>query len=247
MAGPMTPDPMTAVPMMPDPMIRGRGVPTTRSVLTIRGRTGPTTSPFHQTISSRSGPLRRTISRRTGRFRQAISSRILRKAGQLIRCLTVAISRTTSRSQGRTSRRIRRLQIETGRTSARGSRAATLLHLRSGQRSLSTTLRLNRGRSNVRSARHRLHSKTASTRRLLNSGRRNVKSARRLPRSRTGRTTLRRNVHNRSTKIGRRLRHVHLSSHVGTQSLRRRQDRSRTTSQIKNRRRTRKTRSPTRA
>lgn len=235
----MMPDRMTAARM-----IRGRDAPTTRSVPTTRARTGQTTSPFRQTISSRNGPFRRTTRRRTGLFRPAISSPIRSRAGQLIRCPTVVISRTSSRSQGQTSRRLLRLQIETGRTSARGSRAATLL-LRTGRHPLNTTLRLSSGRPNATSARLRLRSKTGSTRRLhLSSGRHNVRSA---PRLRRSSTRLRRNVHNRSMRTVRRLRRVRLNGRGRTPSLRRRQGRSRTTSQIKNRRRTKKRRSPTKA
>jgi hypothetical protein len=233
--------------MMLDPMIRGRGVPTTRSVLTIRGKTGQTTSPFRQITSSRSGPLHRTISSRTGQYRQAISSRTHSQDGRPIQRPTGAISRTSSRSLGPTSRRLRRLQIEAGRTSAMNSRAATARPPRTGQRRLNTTLRLNSVPRNATSARLRLHSKTGRSRPLRNSGHLNVRSAQRLHRSRTGSTRLRPNVHNRSTRIGRRLRRVPLSGRGKTPSLRHRQDRSRTTGQIKNRKRTRKTRIPTRA
>lgn len=233
---------MTADRIMLDPMIRG--VPTTRSALTIRGKTGQTTSPFRQITSSRSGPLHRTISSRTGQYRQAISSRTHSEAGRPIQRPTGAISRTSSRSRGPTSPRLRRLQIEAGRTSARDSRAATARPPRTGQRRLNTTLRLNSGRHNVRSARLRLRSKTGRSRPLRNSGHLNVRSARRL---RLSSTRLRRNVRNRSMRTGRLLRRVPLNGRGRTRSLHRRQDRSRTTGQIKNRKRTRKTRSPTRA
>jgi hypothetical protein len=230
--------------MMPVRMIRvSRCVPTTRS-----SRIGPTTSPFRQATSSPSGPLRRTTSSptrsKTGRFRRPISSPIRSRAGQLIPPPTGAISRTSSRSQGQTSRRIPHPQIETGRTSGRDSRAATRLPLRTGQRRLNTTLRLNNSGRNETSVRFRLRSKIGRSRRLHNSsGHHNVRTAPRLHRSST---RLRRNVHNRSTRTGRHPRLVPLSSRARTRSPHRRRDRSRTTGQTtKTRRRTRKTRSPT--